>query len=163
MKNKSGFITLIVGIVFFAIVIVLVVVDSLAGNSYKLVNNTDKNITSLTVFFDDDEGEYSTDIFDGQLAAGETVKGKYETIDCTNADRTCSALVEFEGEEEMYIYGGYFVGKYNGNVSFEFYCENGEYRLAMNSGVGLFNVKKDSGMEDVIYFDFDNDEWDYVE
>ncbi|MCQ2495129.1 MAG: hypothetical protein MJ131_00895 [Lachnospiraceae bacterium] len=147
---------------FFALVIVLVVVESLMGNRYKFTNKTDKNITALTVFFEDDEGEYSTQIFDGTLDKGKTESGKFETIDCSRVDRSFYAFVEFEGEEEVMVYDGFFIGQFNGSVSLEFYQENGEYRLKTDASTGLFGNSDDSGMDSVIYFDFENADWDYI-
>lgn len=162
MSKKAKIIAISVLCMFFAIVIVLVVVESMMSNRYTFTNNTDKNITALTVFFEDDEGEYSTEIFDGTLEKGKKQSGSYATIDCSRADRSFYAFVEFEGEEEVMVYDGYYIGQFNGDISLEFYQEDGQYRLKTKASTGLFKNTEDSGMDSIIYFDFENADWDYI-
>ncbi len=144
------------------LVIVLIVVDGLSNNHYEFINNTDKDITYLCVSFEDDSYELYDEIYEGELKKGETVTGKYSTLDFTTCDRFCCAYVDFDGEEEIVVSDGYFEGKFRGKIVLEFYQEDGEYRIKMRSGVGPSMDDSVSGMDSDIYFDFENSDWNYV-
>ena len=73
-------------------------------------------------------------------------------------------LVTFEGENEIYVYDGYFYDRFEGSVDIDFHQAEGEYRATLSATTGIFRNDDNSAMkDDEIYFDFEQSDWDIVE
>lgn len=147
------------------LLIAMVVLEGVKSNTYVFVNNTDKDISYLAVYFTDDEYETYDEMYVGEVKKGDSVKGSYETMDCTVYDRFCQIDVEFDNDEstELIIDDGYFEGRYKGKVELEFYQEDGEYRLRTHSAPSIFDSGDNVGMNSVIYMNIDEKVWEYIE
>ena len=151
--------------VLLAVVFLLIILENVSKNKFSIVNNTDKNITSLNVIFEtEEEGVDQGLIYEGPLNKGEKVTGRFDTVDFSLLDGDIGIYVTFEGYEEIYCYDGMFSGKFDGKVDLEFYQSEGEYRLKSNASVGLFNNTDNTQMENnEIFFDLEEEDWDYIE
>lgn len=172
-KKNAGF---VIGstakIVIFSIIsvivvglLVLIVLEGVNKEKITIVNNTNKNITSLKVLFEtEDESEELQTLYDGELKSGASYSGSYTPMDFSEAEADLGMLVTFEGESEIYVYDGYFYDRFNGNIDIDFHQAKGEYRATLSATNGLFRNSDNSAMkDDEIYFDFEAADWDIVD
>ena len=159
---------IIIGVVLAAIVVgffVLIFLEQLGKKKVSIVNNTDKDITSLQVMFEtEDDSEMLVSLYDGELKSGARYSGSFEEADFSEVEADLGMYVTFDGEEEIFLYDGYFYDRFEGSVDIEFYQEDGQYRVKMSATTGLFKNTANSAMkDDIYYFDFVNSDWDIVE
>lgn len=165
LTGKVKVILISIAAVLVVAVLSLIVIEGFINQSVKIVNNTDKNITSLKVMFEtEDESAELLSLYDGELKSGEKYSGSYTPMDFSEYGADLGMLVTFEGEAEIYVYDGYFYDKFNGCVEIDFHQAEGEYRATLSATTGLFRNDDNSSMkDDEIYFDFENADWDIVE
>lgn len=145
------------------IALVLVVIESSLRCKFTLKNNTDKNITHIEVVIENQDEIDVLPLYAGSLPAGQSVSEKFEVVDFS--EEPGSALwiyVEFENEKVLQIYDGYLYTKFDGRISAEFVQEDGEYRLNLDSGVGLFGSDEIAGIGSKIQLVFDEVDWHYM-
>ena len=153
---------IVAGIIIIALII-LVVADGLAVGGLYLENNTDRNITSLIIYFQDYDENFIDNIYEGKLDAGEKQKMNYGTaIKYAGEAYECVVRVQFEGEEELWINDGLFETDYNGNIRIRFFQKDGEYYLHTKAGIGIFESTQKTDMDTDIVLHFDEGEWDYI-
>ena len=181
MSKKAKIILFSVAGVLVAAVFALVIIEGSMSRKYTIYNNTDKNITSLKVVFENAENadEYMT-IFEGSLKAGEKIKGSFDKISfldesledayfqydniesllkegISESERVpgdIGVLVTFEGEEESYDYSEPIFGTFEKRFVLEFIKdEDGEFGGTLTIGNGLF-----SGSNEINELSFDPDD-----
>ena len=168
MSKKSSIIIISLLAVVLTLLIIFVVFDQISADSVKLriTNDTDKNISDMVVFFQDDEGNIVDTLFQGGVKAGDSFKEKFDSpIIYRDMPYECVLLVTFEGEEELRIYDGSFSSNFGGTLDFKFFKEGEDYYLHARAGVGAFNhtVTSIDMDDDIILFDEDSEDgWDYV-
>ena len=76
MSKKSSIIIISLLAVVLTLLIIFVVFDQISADSVKLriTNDTDKNISDMVVFFQDDEGNIVDTLFQGGVKAGDSFK-----------------------------------------------------------------------------------------
>lgn len=163
--SKAKVIIISIVAVLVVAVMALIVIEGLGKRTVKIVNNTDKNISSLKVMFEtEDESEELISLYDGALNSGEKYTGSYEPMDFSDYGADLGMLVTFEGENEIYVYDGYFYDRFEGSVDIDFHQAEGEYRATLSATTGIFRNDDNSAMkDDEIYFDFEQSDWDIVE
>ena len=161
--NKRIMIGAVIAGVIIIALIALVVADSLAIGGLYLENKTDKNITSLIIYFQDYEDNFIDNIYEGHLDAGETQKLNYgSAIKYAGETYECCVRVQFEGEDEMLINDGMFDTDFNGNIRLRFFQKDGEYYLHTKAGLGVFESTQKTDMDTDIILYFDESDWDYI-
>jgi len=165
MSKKSKIIVLTALTVLVLAVLILIVIENVGKKSYVIRNNSDRDITSLKVVFElEEDGTELSGIYEGPLKAGEKAEGKFESVDFSDVGGEVGMFVTFDGEEEFFVYDGYFFGVFDGKLDIEFYKEDDQYRVRSSAGIGLFKNSSNTDLDDsVIYFDFEEGDWDYTE
>lgn len=145
-------------------VIGLVAIEGINTCRIKIANHTDKNITNLKVMFEtEDESLEMQNLFEGELKSGEKYSGSYDSMNFTEEPGDIGMLVTFEGEDEIYVYDGYFYDRFNGLIDIDFHQAEGEYRVTISASSGIFKNTDGSAIDDdEIYFDFEKADWDIV-
>ena len=152
----------VAGVIIIAL-IALVIADALAVGGLYLENKTDKNITSLIIYFQDYDDNFIDNIYEGKLDAGETQKMNYgSAIKYAGEAYECVVRVQFEGEDELWINDGMFEADFNGNIRLRFFQKDGEYYLHTKAGLGVFESTQKTDMDTDIILYFDESDWDYV-
>ena len=146
-------------------VIVLIIIEAVGKRRVTIYNHTDRNITSLKIMFEtEDESEEIMSLYDGALNSGASYKGSFEAIDFSEVSADLGMLVTFEGEDEIFLYDGYFYDRFDGSVDIDFFQADGQYRVKMSATTGIFRNSTGTAMkDDVLYFDFEEADWDFVE
>ncbi|MCR4624896.1 MAG: hypothetical protein K5795_02855 [Lachnospiraceae bacterium] len=165
MSKKAKIITFSVIGVILACVIVLVAIEGFSGRKYTIKNNTDKNITNIRLVLELAEEETELqELYDGPLNAGSKVSGSFKTEDFDLDAGDLGIYLTFEGGETMFLFDGYFEGRFDGKINMEFYQEEGTYRLKSTASSGLFGSTENTGLdESVIVFSDALDDWDYID
>ena len=165
MSKKAKIITFSVIGVILACVIVLVAIEGFSGRKYTIKNNTDKNITNIRLVLELAEEETELqELYDGPLNAGSKVSGSFKTEDFDLDAGDIGIYLTFEGGETMFLFDGYFEGRFDGKINMEFYQEEGTYRLKSTASSGLFGSTENTGLdESVIVFSDALDDWDYID
>ena len=161
-KLKAVIISIVAVIV--VAVIGLVAIEGINTCRIKIANHTDKNITNLKVMFEtEDESLEMQNLFEGELKSGEKYSGSYDSMNFTEEPGDIGMLVTFEGEDEIYVYDGYFYDRFNGLIDIDFHQAEGEYRVTISASSGIFKNTDGSAIDDdEIYFDFEKADWDIV-
>lgn len=161
--NKRIMIGAIVAGVIIIALIALVIADSLAMGGLYIQNKTDKNITSLIIYFQDYEDNFIDNIYEGSIKAGESQELKYgSAIKYAGETYECCVRVQFEGEDELLINDGMFDADFNGNIRLRFFQKDGEYYLHTKAGLGVFESTQKTDMDTDIILYFDESDWDYI-
>ena len=165
MSKKAKIITFSVIGVILACVIILVAIEGFSGRKYTIKNNTDKNITNIRLVLELAEEETELqELYDGPLNAGSKVSGSFKTEDFDLDAGDLGIYLTFEGGETMFLFDGYFEGRFDGKINMEFYQEEGTYRLKSTASSGLFGSTENTGLdESVIVFSDALDDWDYID
>ena len=165
MSKKAKIITFSVIGVILVCVIVLVAIEGFSGRKYTIKNNTDKNITNIRLVLELAEEETELqELYDGPLNAGSKVSGSFKTEDFDLDAGDLGIYLTFEGGETMFLFDGYFEGRFDGKINMEFYQEEGTYRLKSTASTGLFGNTETTGLdESVIVFSDALDDWDYID
>jgi hypothetical protein len=165
VSKKVKIIVISVVCVLLAAVMTLIVIEQVGKRKVKIVNNTDRNITKLQVMFEtEEESTVICSLFDGELQSGRSYSGTFETQDFSSVPADLGMLVTFEGEEEIFVYDGYFDSRFDGSVDIEFFQAEGQYRAMLSATSGLFRNSDNTYMkDDEIFFDFENADWDMVD
>ena len=165
MSKKVKIIIISVISLIVVAVFTLVILEQSRKCKVKIVNSTDKNITNLNLMFETEEDSKELrSLYNGELKSGQSYSGSYEAVDLSGTTADLGMIVTFEGEEEIFVYDGYFSDRYDGFVEVEFFQAEGEYRVRLSATTGLFKNADSSYMkDDEIYFDFENADWDYVD
>ncbi|MBO4920533.1 MAG: hypothetical protein J5372_01325 [Lachnospiraceae bacterium] len=165
MSKKTKIILLSVIAVLVVAVIILVAIEGFSGCSYSIKNNSNVNISSMRVVFEsaEEDLEYA-EMFNGGISAGKSVSGSFKPVEFDENGGDIGIYLTFEGSEEMFLFDGYFEGRFDGKVEMEFYVEEGELRLKSTASTGLFgNTDSTELDESVIIFTEDLSDWDYLE
>ena len=170
-KNAGPIIETKLKVVIISIVAVIVVaiiglvaIEGINTCRIKIANHTDKNITNLKVMFEtEDESLEMQNLFEGELKSGAKYSGSYDSMNFTEEPGDIGMLVTFEGEDEIYVYDGYFYDRFNGLIDIDFHQAEGEYRVTISASSGIFKNTDGSAIDDdEIYFDFEKADWDIV-
>lgn len=165
MSKKVKIIIISIISLILVAVLALIVLEETGKRKIRIVNNTDKNIKGLEVFFEtEDEGIELYSLYNAELKSGQKYSASTELFDFENEAADLAMIVTFEGEEGIFVYDGYFYDRFDGAIDIEFYQAEGEYRARMSATSGLFRNTVKSGMkDDEIYFDFEESDWDFIE
>lgn len=120
--NKITIIAIIAGAVILAAVILLLVAEANIAGKIVIKNKTDKDITGITVYFDDESGDVDQVIFTAdEIKSGKTLRGDIEeSYNYTGRESSCCVLLQFEGGNPLFVYDGYFDGVFSGKITLEF-------------------------------------------
>ena len=165
MSKKSKIIILSVIAVLVVAVIVLVALEGFSGCRYSIKNNSNINISSLKVVFEsaEEDLEYA-DMFNGAVEAGKSVSGSFKPVEFDEYGGDLGIYITFEGAKEMFLFDGYFEGRFDGKVDMEFYVEEDELRLKTTASTGIFGNTENTELDgSVIIFTEDLSDWDYLE
>ena len=146
-------------IALFAIVLALIIIEESLKCRFTVENNTDKNIEHIELSFIDEENYLVETVYDGEVKAGDSVKGKFEPVDFSLYSGELYIGVTFEGGEEITLSDGFLYTLFDGRFSLEFVQEDGEYRLNTDSAVGLFGSSDIAGIENKFFIDLENSDW----
>lgn len=165
--NKGTLIMAAAAGLLVIIATVLLIIESGIGGQYTITNKTDKNITGLTIYFDDEEGNMLDMLYEGSLKAGETIKDSYgAAFNFSDLEANLAMLVQFEGEEELYVFDGFFNSPFDGNFEFEFYStDERPYCLYMTAYTGLFKNTSATDLKQHFQLYTGSEEegfWDYI-
>ena len=165
MSKKAKIIILSVVGVILAGVIVLVALEGFSGKKFTIKNNTDKNITMIRVVLEMAEEETELqELYNGQISAGGKVSGSFKATDFDYDAGDLGIYLAFEGSDEMFLFDGYFEGRFDGKIDMEFYQEDGTYRLKTTASTGIFGNTDSTGLdESVLIFNNVLDDWDYID
>ncbi len=163
VNKKTAKIITGIAVLAFVLIIAVLLIEELGTGTVKVINNTDKNITALELYFEDIDG-YDIgveDLYHDSLAAGETVEREIGEIDLRYTGANVGMLITFEDEARIYAFGGTFNSVFKGDFEFEFYMKDGDYYLHSEARSGLLGSKDEYDMDDDIRFDFENADWEY--
>lgn len=158
MKGEKK-IAILAVIALFAIVLALIIIEESLKCRFTVENNTDKNIEHIELSFIDEENYLVETVYDGEVKAGDSVKGKFEPVDFSLYSGELYIGVTFEGGEEITLSDGFLYTLFDGRFSLEFVQEDGEYRLNTDSAVGLFGSSDIAGIENKFFIDLENSDW----
>ncbi|MDE6874760.1 MAG: hypothetical protein K2P87_09935 [Lachnospiraceae bacterium] len=133
-----------------AVVIVLIVIALLveSANTKRIVieNDTDKDIESVRLYFENSDEDYffmSEDLVNTPVAAGEKYTGSFQPQTNIAAPGYFLMIrVKFAGEEEIETYAGYFTRIFTGKISLDFTQKDDNVLMGIKAGDGLFNSTK---------------------
>ncbi len=162
--NKNALIGIIAGAAVLITVIALVIADLLSGGKLYIKNNTDKNITSISITFLDTESDALVEyLYGGSVDAGEKITFRYDDegpLDFAGMEATCIINVTFEGSEELVAWDGDFDSIFTGNIDLKFFQNKGKYYLDVLASKGLFKSVQ-ANMNDRFVLDLENGEVDW--
>ena len=161
MSKKVKIIVAAVISVILVAVLVLVIIEETGKRTIRIANNTDKNIISLKVMFETEEtSEELYTLYEGSLKSKDSYKGSFDTMDFSTEAADIGMLVTFDGEDEIFVYDGFFPDRFDGTIDIEFYQADGKYRVGMKAYSGLFKNEAKTGMkDDDYYFSFEDSEF----
>ncbi|MCR5685432.1 MAG: hypothetical protein K6G81_08470 [Lachnospiraceae bacterium] len=167
LSKKQIVTAVICGCVVLALLIVIIILDGLWGKHLYIQNDTDKNITSISVYFEDTEENMVDYLFEGAVEKGQKIDFPYnEKIEYAGIDYECAIYVEFDDGMEFEVADGTFRRDFNGNIRLRFYKEKDGYFIRTKAGVGLFENTHNTDMNSKIELYFsgeDAGDWDYID
>ena len=138
-------------------------------NKYYVINNTDMNITDISVLFETlDEGVPIFSLCTNEkIDKGETKEGELKAVDFGKEYAELAAKVTFEGKEEIYYFDGLFYDTFDGMVILEFYKTEDQLRLKAKADTGISQGDpEDILLDEEIYIDWsleDSGYWDWID
>ncbi|MBE5959885.1 MAG: hypothetical protein E7256_00625 [Lachnospiraceae bacterium] len=151
-EKKTLLISCIIAVVMIAFV-VLMVVESTSKGKLTITNETDKEITSVKMYFANYDEEYESDaLFDDALAANTDASITLEKYALKGMEAGLIIEVTFDGEEKRTFDVGYFNNDFEGKIKVSFYEEaDGSVSMKVKATTGLFGSTSQTYCNNDVY------------
>lgn len=161
-SNRSLIIAVVVAAVVMLIAIALVIVESSMRGKIKVINDSQKSVEKLRVYFEDAEEIDSDPIFEMGVASGKTETAEFDTQKLAGSEHILCFEVTYEGEKEpVWLYDGDFTTDFEGYIKIRFYTEDGENCMYAKASEGLFASTKRTDVDTDFYIYPEDNDWNY--